>query len=105
MDKLTPDALITFLWVAAALVAFILAVWALIDHIIKARKPKYDLAQWQRDTEVKLANDKKSIDSLENGQRVVLRGINAIISHEINGNSLDKLQKSQTEILDYLIDK
>ena len=105
MDKLTPDALITFLWVAAALVAFILAVWSLIDHINKARKPKDDLAQWQRETEAKLANDKKSIDSLENGQRVVLRGINAIISHEINGNSLDKLQKSQTEILDYLIDK
>ena len=30
MDKVTPEALITFLWVGAALVAFALAVWALV---------------------------------------------------------------------------
>lgn len=105
MDKLTPDALITFLWVAAALVAFILAVWSLIDHINKARKPKDDLKDWQRETESKLVADKKRLDSLEDGQKVMLRGINAIISHEINGNSIDKLQKSQTEIINYLIER
>lgn len=105
MDKLTPDALLTFLWVAAVLVVFILSVWSLIDHINKARKPKDDLAQWQRETDSKLANDKKRLDTLEDGQKVMLRGINAIISHEINGNSVDKLQKSQTEIMNYLIEK
>lgn len=105
MDKLTPDALVTFLWVAAALVAFILAVWSLIDHISKARKPKDDLAQWQRETDAKLANDKKRLDALEDGQRVMLRGVNALISHEINGNSVNKLLDSQKEIMDYLIEK
>ena len=105
MDKLTPDALVTFLWVAAALIAFVLAVWSLIDHIKKARKPKDDLQQWQRETDAKLASDKKRLDTLEDGQKVMLRGINAIISHEINGNSIDKLQKSQNEIMEYLIER
>lgn len=37
MDKLTPDALITFLWVGAALIAFTLSIWALVEKIKKAR--------------------------------------------------------------------
>jgi len=105
MDKLTPDMLMTFLIVAAALVAFALAILALVDRIKKAREPKDKLAQWQQETDDKLQNDKKRLDSLEKGQGVMLRGINAIISHEINGNSTDKLTKSQQEIMDYLIDR
>ncbi len=105
MDKITPDMWNTFLIVAAALVAFALAILALVDRIKKTREPKDKLAQWQMETDDKLQNDKKRLDSLEKGQGVMLRGINAIISHEINGNSTDKLTKSQQEIMDYLIDR
>ena len=105
MDKITPDMLMTFLIVAAALVAFALAILALIDRIKKTREPKDKLAQWQQETDDKLQNDKKRLDSLEKGQGVMLRGINAIISHEINGNSTEKLTKSQQEIMDYLINR
>lgn len=105
MDKLTPDALITFLWVAAALVAFTLAIWGLIEKIHKAKKPAEDLRRWQSETDAKLNRDNQRLDSLEDGQRVMLRGMNALISHEINGNSNDKLAKSQQEILDYLLER
>lgn len=105
MDKLTPEALITFLWVAAALVAFTLAVWGLIDKIRKAGEPAEDLKQWQRETDLKLKNDKERLDALEGGQKVMLRGISALISHEINGNSNEKLKNSQTEIMNYLIER
>lgn len=105
MDKITPDMLMTFLIVAAVLIAFALSCWTLAEKIKKAREPKDKLAQWQQETDDKLQNDKKRLDSLEKGQGVMLRGINAIISHEINGNSTDKLTKSQQEIMDYLIDR
>ena len=105
MDKLTPEAMQTFLWVAAALVAFVLAIWSLVDHIKKARKPHEDLVQWQRETDAKLAADKKRLDALEAGQKVQLRGINALISHQINGNSIETLQNSHKEIINYLIER
>ncbi len=105
MDKLTPDMMMTFLVVAAVLLAFTLSCWALAEKIKKAREPKDKLAQWQQETNDKLQNDKKRLDSLERGQGVMLRGIDAIISHEVNGNSIDKLKKSQQEIMDYLIDR
>jgi hypothetical protein len=91
--------------VAAVLIAFALSCWTLAEKIKKAREPKDKLAQWQQETDDKLQNDKKRLDSLEKGQGVMLRGINAIISHEINGNSTEKLTKSQQEIMDYLINR
>ena len=105
MENLTTDALITFLWVAAALVSFTLVVWGLIDKIKAARKPKEDTASWMRETDGKLDKDKRRIDSLEDGQKAMCRGILALLSHEINGNSVDKLKEAQAGLTDYLIER
>lgn len=98
MDKLTPDALTTFLWVAAALVAFALAVWALVDKIKRA-------SEWRQSVTDKLNKDKNRIDSLEAGNKVICRGILALLSHEINGNSADKLKDAKDELTNYLIER
>ncbi len=98
MDKVTPEALMTFLWVGAALVAFTLAVWSLVEKIKKR-------SQWRDDVDAKLATDKKRLDGQEEGQRVICRGILALLSHEINGNSVEKLKDAQKGITDYLIEK
>ena len=105
MDKLTPDALITFLWVGAALVAFTLAVWGLIEKSKKARQPALDAAQWRRDTDAKLKRDKERIDSLEDGNRVMMRGQIAMLNHIITGNSIDKLKEAKDEMIKYLTAK
>ncbi len=36
---------------------------------------------------------------------IMLRGVRALLSHEVNGNSTDKLKSSMTEIDDYLINR
>ena len=105
MDKITPDMIIVSLVVAAAFIGFALLVWQLVDKIRAARKPHDDLARWQGEVTGKLKSDKEKIEYLEEGQGVMLRGINAIISHEINGNSIQNLKDSQKEILNYLTHK
>ena len=105
MDKLTPEMLMTFLVVAAALIGFVLLIWQLVDKIRAARKPNQDLSNWQRETDEKLKRDKERLDVLEDGNKVICRGILALLSHEINGNSTDKLKASQSEITNYLIDR
>lgn len=57
-----------------------------------------------------LAKDKDRLDAMENRMQdmgeqstIMLRGVRALLSHEINGNSDDKLRASMTEIDDYLI--
>jgi len=57
-----------------------------------------------------LAKDKDRLDAMENRMQdmgeqstIMLRGVRALLSHEINGNSNDKLNASMSEIDEYLI--
>lgn len=81
----------------------------LIGNVVKTfkewRRPSTDLNAWRQDIDRKLDRDDSRLKSIEEGNRVVTRGVLALISHEINGNSHDKLQKSQAEITNYLIDR
>jgi biopolymer transport protein ExbD len=59
-----------------------------------------------------LANDKRRLDetderltAIRKESSMTLRGVRAILSHEINGNSNEKLQKSYDEIDEYLLPK
>lgn len=83
------------------------------EKVLKKLEPRFS------EIDRKLANDKALIDAhtlaiaehkdslreIGDGNRVLCRGILALLSHEINGNSDDKLRDSQKEITDYLIDK
>ena len=98
MKDLTPEMLMTFLIVAAGLIGFVLLIWQLIDRIKAASKPARELSQWRTDTE-------RRLDASEKQGKIMLKGISALLSHEINGNSVDKLSKAQAEITNYLIDR
>ena len=98
VDKITPQDLVTFLWVASALVAFSLALWNLAEKLKKSNG-------WRGNVEMKLNTDKERIEALEAGQKAVCRGVLALLSHEINGNSIDKLREASAEITDYLIER
>lgn len=50
-----------------------------------------------------LARDKERLDSLQEQSIITLRGVRAILSHEVNGNSVEKMKQSMQEIDDYLI--
>jgi len=57
-----------------------------------------------------LAKDKDRLDAMESRMQdmgeqstIMLRGVRALLSHEINGNSVDKLSASLDEIDNYLI--
>ena len=105
MDKLTPEALITFLWVSAALIAFVMAIWALADKIKAAHKPQEDLDHWRQETNLKLDRDNKRLAELEEGNRVMCVAQLAILSHLLTGNGDEKLKEAQETITKYLVNK
>ena len=53
----------------------------------------------------RLAKDHERLNDLEDSNRIILRALMAMLSHEINGNSDDKLKDSFDEIQKYLIQK
>lgn len=105
MENLTLTEIKDFAVVALAILAFIVLLGNAIKAIKDWKKPGDDLKTWKLDVNTKLSNDNRRLHDLEEGNRVICRGILALLSHEINGNSDDKLRASQTEIQNYLIEK
>lgn len=105
------------------LVAVVLACIAAYNTIATARKhrreeqkeregPIVALREKLNHHDELLASDKRRIDEtderverIETQSTIILRGVRALLSHEINGNSTEKLQNSMTEIDNYLIDR
>ena len=91
--------------VLIALMGFLVLLGNVIKTVKTWKEPHDDLQKWRSDVDSKLTKDNLRLEALEGGNRVICRGILAMLSHEINGNSNDKLVASQKEITDYLIDK
>lgn len=73
------------------------------DEKLLKSKPVEDLKARVDSHETMLNKDKVRLDNMEEQQIIMLRSIRAILSHEINGNSVDKMQQSTSEIEEYLI--
>lgn len=52
-----------------------------------------------------LTNDKKRIDALEEGNRIVQQSLLAIMSHLLNGNDTESLKKAKENLESFLIEK
>lgn len=105
MEKVTLEQIRDFVIVLAALLGFLILIWNAVKAVREMRKPADDLQAWRRDVDEKLNHDHERLADLEEGNKVVCRGILALLSHEINGNSTDKLKASQQEMTNYLIDR
>ena len=71
----------------------------------RKERPVTTLEEQVKTHEEKLKNDHERLKELEDGNRIMMRAMMAILSHDINGNSTDSLKKSLEEIQKYLIDK
>ena len=105
MESVSLDQLKDFIIVLFAILAAIVLIGNVVKTISGWKKPHDDLQAWKSQVDAKMAQDNERLEILEGGNRVICRGILAMLSHEINGNSNDKLIASQQEITNYLIDK
>ena len=104
METLTLDQVKDFTVVAVALLAFLVLLGNFIRTVRDWRKPGVDTAEWRRNIDRKMDNDNKRIRSLEEGNKAICKGVLALLNHEINGNSVDKLEAARTAMNDYLIE-
>ena len=105
MENLTMIQLRDFAIVAIAIMGFIVLVGNVVKVIKEWRKPGMSEAEWRRDVDQKLDTDNKRIASLEEGNKVICKALIAMLSHEINGNSTEKLKKAMSDLQDYLIER
>lgn len=106
---------LTFGGLITALVVILLGVDAYIrvmtaikthrEEKVRRNHPVDQLEARVDDHEEKLKKDYARLNELEDGNRIMMRAMMAMLSHEINGNSIDKLRESFEEIQKYLIER
>lgn len=105
LENVTLDQIKDFAIVLLAIAGLIVLIGNVVKVIKEWKKPHDDLDLWRKGVDTKLKNDHERLEAVEKGNKVVCRGILALLSHEINGNSVDKLNASQSEMTDYLIER
>ncbi len=101
-----------FLSICAALITIATAFKIIAEAIKKLKEPEMNQDNKIKDIETKLelhdeylANDKAKIESIEAGNKVTQQAILALLSHAINGDSKDQLEKAKNNLTDYLINR
>jgi hypothetical protein len=101
-----------FLSICGALITIAAAFRIVAEAIKKLKEPEMNQDNKIKDIETKLelhdeylANDKAKIESIEAGNKVTQQAILALLSHAINGDSKDQLEKAKNNLTDYLINR
>lgn len=87
---------------ACAAVTALGSAWSTIQ---KFRKPAVDGDKKLEAHDRMLDNDNRRINELEESNRLILRGQMQLITHELDGNHIDKLREVRDAMEQYLIDK
>ena len=98
---------------AAVVILLLIDVYVKVMAAIKTHReekkrkdaPVNSLEETVKSHDEKLKKDNERLKELEEGNRIMMRAMMALLSHDINGNSNDKLTKSLDEIQQFLINK
>lgn len=105
MESLTLAQIKDFAIVFLAIMAFIVLLGNVIKTVKGWLQPGMSEREWRQDVDRKLGSDNERIKTLEEGNKVICKALMAMLSHEINGNSNDKLQKALEGLNNYLIER
>jgi hypothetical protein len=109
MQDITFEKLVGLMAVALVLIgAYNTIMGAIKTHREEQKRkdaPVNNLEEQVKGHEEKLKRDNDRLKELEDGNRIMMRAMMALLSHDINGNSSEKLKQSLEEIQQYLIDK
>ena len=104
MEALTLVQIRDFVIVLVAILAFIVLIGNVVKTIKEWRQPGVSVSRWRTDMDENMRDNTDRIKKVEDGNKIIMKALMAIMNHEINGNSTDKLQKALGELNDYLID-
>ena len=105
METLTLMQIRDFVIVVLALMAFVVLLGNVVKTAKEWGKPAVSEREWRKGVDDALTDNAERIETLEEGNKVIITALIAMLSHEINGNSIDKLRSALDELNQYLIDK
>ena len=105
MEGLTAEQLINAVVVALAVMAAIITIDKVIDIIRKWRQPNTDVMGKLAADKVRLDRHDKEIENLTQMVNALCKAEVAHLTHEITGNSVDKLKEALAELTNAMIER
>lgn len=87
------------------ILTIIVLVAGVIRIIKEVKKPNDDLRKQVEKHERYLEQDKQYLDEVSERNKVLYKSLLALIEHDIDGNSIDKLKKIRDELQTYVIEE
>lgn len=105
------DVLTAILYIASAVV-LIANAWEKVSNAKKAANAPNDqqntrldaLEKWKEEVDRKLSSDNDRLGAILSSDRVMLRALQALLDHGIDGNNIKQMQDAKTELQNHLID-
>lgn len=102
----------TFLSICAAIVGIAGAAAVIYKLIIAAKSPQDEQNKRLTSLEERvgrhdelLANDKKHLEAIEEGNRVTQKALLALLDHGLDGNNVDQLRQAKDDLQRHLIER
>lgn len=102
---LTTDQIVTAVIVLLAACGAVSAVGSAWGYIQKWRKPGQDMADTLEHHTKCLDNDNKRLAEQGESINLLMRGVMQLMTHEIDGNHVDKLREARDAMEQYLIER
>lgn len=100
------EVLLKALLALAAAIVTIGGALSVVEHVAEKAMAKRDQIADRVDAhEERLANDHRRLTELEGSNRLIMRGVMQIMSHEIDGNHTAQLKEVRDDMEQYLINK
>lgn len=100
------------LGLCAAVVTVSAAATAVVQWVRAAKKPEADqdsriaaLEQRAARHDELFLNDKRRLESIENGNRVTQRAILALLDHGLDGNNTEQMRQAKDDLQRHLIER
>lgn len=94
-----------FLAICGAIITVGGAGTIVIKIIDKKRKPDKDRDETMKKHQEMLDRDNKRLKELEEGNRVMMQAMLAMMSHELDGNHTEQLRQAHDALKEYLINR
>ncbi len=105
MDKVTPEQLMTTIYVMMALFASVVTIDKAIDIIKKWKSPSVETAAKLANDKLRLDAHEKSIKDLQESTKVLCTGVLALLDHELHNGNAEQMERARDGIMVYLADQ
>lgn len=93
----------TSLVVLFALFSALIVIDKVVEIIKKMRKPSKDIQTRLDEYDLMFANDQKQLARQDEAIKLLIRGLSQLMTHAVDGNHTDQLEKTRDDMNDFLI--